>query len=365
MNKLVDSLPGRPAFQCSKIVVGGETLEVWHRDIIECLRALYGDPEFSPHLVFIPERHYADEDETVRVFGDMHTGKWWWEMQVRTILFYFLRFFHVILQQTLEKTHPGATIIPVMISSDKTQLTLFQNKAAYPVYITIGNLPKDIRRKPSHQGQILLGYLPTSKLENFPTKAGRRRALINLFHACIARILEPLKEAGVEGVNMKSGDGALRRTHPIFAVFVGDYPEQLLVTCCKNMCCPKCAVDPKSLGDGQMHPLRNVADILDALGTLSEGGAAYSRACLAAGIKPVYKPFWQELPYVNVFQSITPDILHQMYQGIIKHLLSWLKSAFGGAEIDARCQRLPPQPQPSPLFKGHNIVLTCIWKRAW
>lgn len=88
LNKLVDKLPSRPAFQCSEIIVGDETLEVWHRDVIECLRALYGDPEFSPHLVFVPERHYADEDETVRVFSDMHTGKWWWEMQVRNLFFY-------------------------------------------------------------------------------------------------------------------------------------------------------------------------------------------------------------------------------------------------------------------------------------
>ena len=32
-------------------------------------------------------------------------------------------------------------IVPVIISSGKTQLTTFRNKSAYPVYITIGNLP--------------------------------------------------------------------------------------------------------------------------------------------------------------------------------------------------------------------------------
>ena len=30
------------------------------------------------------------------------------------------------------------------ISSNKTQLTLFHVKVAYPVYLTIGNIPKDI-----------------------------------------------------------------------------------------------------------------------------------------------------------------------------------------------------------------------------
>jgi Plavaka transposase len=83
LNKIVDNLPSsRPKFRRNEIVVGDETLEVYHRDILECVRALYGDPEFSPHLVFKPERHYADEDKTVRMYGDMHTGKWWWDTQV-------------------------------------------------------------------------------------------------------------------------------------------------------------------------------------------------------------------------------------------------------------------------------------------
>ena len=87
-------------------------------------------------------------------------------------------------------------MIPVIIASDKTQLTLIGNKTAYPVYITIGNLPKRIRSKPSRHGQILLAYLPTSKLEHITNKAARRRTLANLFHACLHRALSPLKSYG-------------------------------------------------------------------------------------------------------------------------------------------------------------------------
>jgi Plavaka transposase len=66
------------------------------------------------------------------------------------------------------------TIVPIIISSDKTQLTTFRGKQAYPVYLTIGNLPKHIHQKPSQQGQVLLGYLPTSKLDHITNKASRR-----------------------------------------------------------------------------------------------------------------------------------------------------------------------------------------------
>ena len=73
-----------------------------------------------------------------------------------------LEFMFTIWQAELEKHKPGATIFPVILSSDKTQLILFWNKMAYPMYLMIGNLPKSIRHKPSHQGQILLAYLPTT-----------------------------------------------------------------------------------------------------------------------------------------------------------------------------------------------------------
>ncbi|THG93027.1 hypothetical protein EW026_g8086 [Hermanssonia centrifuga] len=130
LNRIIDGLPvQRPQFKHEEIVVAGESYDVHFRDIIECVQALYGDPEFARHLVFLPERHYADADHTKRLYHDMHTGKWWWAVQ-----------------KSIEKVTPGATIMPIIISSDKTQVTLFGNKAAYPVYVTIGNLPKDIRR---------------------------------------------------------------------------------------------------------------------------------------------------------------------------------------------------------------------------
>jgi hypothetical protein len=218
--------------------------------------------------------------------------------------------------------------------------------------MTIGNLPKDIRRKPSYRGQILLGYLPTTRLEHVKNKMSRRRALANLFHSCMRKILQPLELAGVDGVEMVSGDGVVRRCHPILAVFVGDYPEQVLVSCCKYTTCPKCTIPVDKLGDNCTSRLRDLGAILNALSTLDDDLTAYNLNCANAGIKPVSEPFWQHLPYVNIYRSITSDILHQLYQGIVKHLLSWLKEAFDPIEIDARCRRLPPNHNVRFFSKG-------------
>ncbi|KAJ7175571.1 hypothetical protein C8R46DRAFT_1174477 [Mycena filopes] len=332
LNKIIDDkLPGRPKFTRSSVVVNGEVFHLYSRDIIECVRALWGDSDFAPYLFVAPERHYIDKDKTIRMYHNMHTGKWWWSTQ-----------------ELVEKEHPGATIIPIIISSDKTQLTVFGNKTAYPVYMTIGNIPKEIRRKPSRRGYVLLGYLPTSRMKNIKNKAARRRILGNVFHACMTHILAPLKGAGAHGIPMTSGDGVTRRGHPIYATFVGDYPEQVLVTAIKTGECPTCDVPRDELGEDTTFPLRDLESILAALDTLDEGPGIYARACADAGIKPVFHPFWEGLPYTNIFQAISPDILHQLYQGIVKHLISWLKECCGEAEIDARCRRLPP---------NHNIRL--------
>ncbi|KAJ7736986.1 hypothetical protein DFH07DRAFT_753191 [Mycena maculata] len=332
LNKIIDEkLPGRPTFVRSEVVVNGKVFHLYSRDILDCVRALWGDTEFAPYLFVAPERHYIDKDKTIRMYHNMHTGKRWWSTQA-----------------AIEKDHPGATIIPIIISSDKTQLTVFGNKTAYPVYMTLGNIPKEIRRKPSRHGYVLLGYLPTSKMKNIKNKAARRRVLANVFHACMTYILAPLKPAGIRGIPVTSGNGVTRRGHPIYATFVGDYPEQCLVTATKTGECPTCEAPRDKLGEETVFPLRDLENILAALETLDDGPAIYAKACTDAGIKPIYHPFWEDLPYTNISRSITPDILHQLYQGIVKHLISWLKAACGEAEIDARCRRLPP---------NHNIHL--------
>ena len=145
---------------------------------------------------------------------------------------------------------------------------LFGNKTAYPISLTIGNLQKEIRSKPSQQGQILLAYLPSSKLKFITNKASRRRILTNIYHACLRRLVSPLIEVGVEGLAMSDGLGTMRRVHPILAVFVGDYPEQVLVTGIKSTECPKCDISSKELGNPQAPS--NPRDIYMARDALSK-----------------------------------------------------------------------------------------------
>src|SRR6266545_5096774 len=73
---------------------------------------------------------------------------------------------------------------------------------------------------------------------------------------------------------------------------------------------------------------------------------------LLATSKPVIEPFWINLPYSHIFRSIMPDVLHQLYQGVLKHLIGWITTAIGAAEVDARCHRMPPNHNICHFFKG-------------
>lgn len=245
--------------------------------------------------------------------------------------------------------------MPIIISSDRTQVTLFGTKTAYPLYLTIGNLPKGIRCKPSWHSQILLAYLPSTKLQTVVNDAARRRMSLNLFHSCLRQILKPLENLGIEGITMKDGDGTQRRVHPILAAFVGDYPEQVLVTCIKSGQCPKCDVAKEYLGQPTLSSARDILAVRCALNQVNNH-SVFIEACGKASIKPVFHPFWKCLPYVDIFQSITPDVLHQLLQGVFKHLIKWLKQAYGTREIDARTQRLIPNHHIRLFSNGITIL---------
>ncbi len=92
--------------------------------------------------------------------------------------------------------------------------------------------------------------------------------------------------------------------------------------------------------------------ILDALQTIANGPAAFLQACKKVGIKSIQRPFWKHLSFVNIFWSIIPDLLHQLYQGNIKHLINWLQQVCGETEIDAHYRHLPPNHNIQLFLKG-------------
>lgn len=90
LNAKIDAkLPGRPIWIHGEVDVCGQIVDVYYRDVVLCIKALFGNPQFARYLLFLPEKHFADAGKTKPVYHDMHTGSWWWAMQVYFLCAYY------------------------------------------------------------------------------------------------------------------------------------------------------------------------------------------------------------------------------------------------------------------------------------
>ncbi|KAG2361458.1 hypothetical protein BDR07DRAFT_1287069, partial [Suillus spraguei] len=159
-----------------------------------------------------------------------------------------------------------------------------------PVYMSIGNIAKVKRCQASAHATVLIGYLPAGKLDCF-TPDARSLAGYQLFHHCMSLLLHPLITARNDGVDMVCADSCILRVYPILATYIAYFPEQSLVSCCKENHCPKC-----------LHP------------------PEFEENWLCT----VYKLFWSDIPHTDIFLAFTPDLLHQIHKGVFKdYLVKW------------------------------------------
>ncbi|KIK34128.1 hypothetical protein CY34DRAFT_98527 [Suillus luteus UH-Slu-Lm8-n1] len=56
----------------------------------------------------------------------------------------------------------------------------------------------------------------------------------------------------------------------------------------------------------------------------------------------VFEPFWLEFPHCDIHMAITSDVLHQLYQGVFKHMVEWCQELMDEEELDQRLRTLPP-----------------------
>jgi hypothetical protein len=241
------------------------------------------------------------------------------------------------------------TIAPLIIASDQTKLaTMCGGQQAYPVYITIGNIHESVRQKLNQHATILLGYLPCESFVGIEDK-DRCACLKNeLVHHVMEVLMVPLREASQLGVNMWCADRCLHCVYLIVVAFVRDWLEQNDMACTSQGGCPICMIEFEDCGshkkDVLMHTLGDTIAVVQAYYEHGDTGKLDKE-----GVK-LWKPWWAALPCINFHACITPNLLHQLHQGIFKsHIVCWMKKLVGVERID-HCFISMPRPQGACHF---------------
>jgi hypothetical protein len=142
-----------------------------YRPIKQCLEFLLGHRPFASELSWAPvKKSYGTSGP--RVYDEMHTGTWWWNTQSRL--------------------PPGATVVPIIIATDKTLMTQHAgDRTAWPLYIQVGNLNRRTRRKQTTPATLLVALLPTSKATTKNSDIKLNSIIKSkLYHQCMKTFFE-------------------------------------------------------------------------------------------------------------------------------------------------------------------------------
>jgi len=147
---------------------------LYYRDIFKCIQFLLAHLPFQAHLDFEPVR--LADSERRRIYSEMNTGDWWWDMQ--------------------DQLPAEATIVPVNCASDMTHLTDFSgNQHAWLLYPTIGNIRQDIHCTPKKRAWIHVGLIPC------PPKGAKNPD--EAWHSAVGTVLSQLRNVDIPGPSLK------------------------------------------------------------------------------------------------------------------------------------------------------------------
>jgi hypothetical protein len=338
----------------------------FYRDIVHCVEYLLAQTAYQNDMVYGPVREHNGNGE--RMYSEMHTADWWWDTQVRDSRFYHVLNLTSHILNDFQKTLPeGATLVPIIGMSDQTHLTNFSgDKKAWPVYLTIGNILSRTRNCPSKMAIMLIALLPVpSKFASSQSKVRNAQRMTNseVLESVFSLIFEPLEAITKLGKEMNCADGKVRQCFPVLAAWIADHAENETLHGLKRMSCPKCEAPLERLGTDaeEIYPTRDYqkyARITQKYFVTEDEELAASLS--AVGVK-MERNVFTGLSRVTAGLLFKPDILHNVYLGLFKHLMQWLedflKKHGRQAIFDDIWKSLPPYPGFYVPKKAYSEVI--------
>ncbi|KAJ7673067.1 hypothetical protein DFH06DRAFT_1358827 [Mycena polygramma] len=301
-----------------------ETYELCSHNIRTVLHHQLATADFKDKINYSPYRQSNAQGK--RVWSNLMSGEWAWQQA------------DIIAAD--ETTH-GCMFVPTVAGSDKTTVSVHTGQQEYhPVYSSPGNLTGVARRAHGN------GVPPVAPDIALTTKRQRKtvayqKFVRQMYHACLARVFEPLKAGMTTPEVVRCPDGHFRRVIYGLGPYIADYPEQVWLAC---------DALPTDL-DAPGAEIRSHRET-DHLITCFDPGTLWDEF----GIRSDLVPFTYDFPRAEIYELISPDLLHQIIKGtfkdhLVERVMQYLHETHGEsraleiiADIDHRISAVPSFP---------------------
>ncbi|KAH9038559.1 hypothetical protein EDB85DRAFT_1860463 [Lactarius pseudohatsudake] len=278
--------------------------DVWYRDPDVVVSNMLSNPDFAGQFDLRP---YIDLDSGgKRRWSNVMSGNIAWR--------------HSDDIFTSDNSTEGCMYCPIILGSDKTTVSVATGHVEYhPLYLSIGNPHNTIRR--AHRNAVIpIAFLAIPTCDrNSDDNRGFRVFKYQLYHASLAAILRTLRPGMETPVVRRCPDGHFRRVIYDFVAFIADYPEQAMLTGIVSDWCPRCTAPLNVVFETRVCP--RTAALTNGLTRLVDLKTLWTDY----GINGDIVPFTSDFPRADIYEMMSPDLLHQVIKGAFKdHLVQWI-----------------------------------------
>ncbi|KAF9643859.1 hypothetical protein BDM02DRAFT_3132132 [Thelephora ganbajun] len=323
----IELLPSGPSWKSTVVSLPGyptkNPLMLYYCDPLDCIQFILKNPLFSGQIQYVPRLEYNSNRK--QRYNEWITSDGAWDMQAR-------------LPQ-------GATLLGVVLSSDKTGLTsMTGDHTAHPLLITLANINSAVHLSSSSHTLKLLALIPVPKFVGIKKKL--HGILENrLLHMCLDFVTSPLKTAAQNGTWMSDYTGYICQCFTPLAAYVADTPEATA--------------------------LAGVAGKTSHLTMASFKEFVYvTNAQTLFHLNGIHLPFWCDwkLPdgtLPNPSQLFPIEILHHLHKAFWDHDVKWIMQAIGDHELDLWFSLLQPQTSYCHFSSGISALKQVTGHEHW
>ncbi|KAI9429761.1 hypothetical protein H4582DRAFT_1826008, partial [Lactarius indigo] len=277
--------------------------EVWYRNPDSVLSAMLSNPDF--HGLF-DLRPYIDLNaDGTRLWSDVMSGNIAWRRSDGIF--------------AADPGTEGAMYCLLILGSDETTVSVATGHVQYhPVYMSIGNVHNTVRQV--HRNAVIpIAFLAIPRCDcRYDESLKFRTFKGQLYHSSISAVLSSLRSGMTTPVIRRCPDGHFRRVIYDLIAFIADYPEQAVLMGIVRGWCPKCTALPKNL---DAHALRRTPRHTEVIRGVLDSQTLWAAYSMHSDIVP----FTFGFPRADIYEMISPDLLHQVIKGTFKdHLVVWV-----------------------------------------